>query len=306
MKKPRRKFHKRFIPLYLMILPGALYLLINNYLPMIGMQIAFKQYNFSQGIFGSRFIGLKNFEFLFKSHDSWLITRNTLGYNALFIVLDTVLAITVSIMLSEIRKASMKKTYQTFILIPFLISMPVISYLVYAFLAADTGFINMGILKPLGKDPVTWYVTPKHWPTILTIVHEWKYLGYNTIVYYATIVGINKEYYESAAIDGAGAWKQITRITLPLLRPTIIILVLMQVGRIFHSDFGLFYQVPMNSGQLINVTNTIDTYVYRGLMQLNNISMSSAAGVYQSLVGFVLVLSANLIVRKISPDEALF
>jgi putative aldouronate transport system permease protein len=297
---------KRFLPLYLMMLPGMLYLIINNYIPMAGLQIAFKRYDYSAGIRGSKFVGLKNFEFLFKTKDAFVITRNTLCYNAVFIILGTVLAIAVAIMLNEVTRVWLKKLYQTVILVPFLISMVVVSYLVYAFLSSDAGFINNSILAPLGLEPISWYSTPKYWPVILVIVHLWKDFGYSSILYYATLVGIDRGYFEASAIDGANKWQQIRHITLPCLKPTIITLTLMSIGRIFYSDFGLFFQVPMNSGLLIDVTNTIDTYVYRGLITLNNISMASAAGFYQSIVGFLLVLLANQIVKKVSKDNELF
>ena len=297
---------KAYLPLYLMLIPGAAYLIINNYIPMTGIVIAFEQFNYAKGMWGSPFIGFKNFEFLFKTKDAWIITRNTLLYNVAFIVLGTLCAIAVAILLNELHSARAKKLYQTTILVPFLISIVVVSYLVYAFLSSDSGFLNSSVLPLLGIEPISWYTSPQYWPVILIIVNIWKGLGYNCIIYYATLVGIDRGYYEAAVIDGANRWKQIIHITLPALKPTIITLTLMAIGKIFYSDFGLFYQVPMNSGPLINVTNTIDTYVYRGLMSLNNISMASAAGVYQSLIGFLLVLSANGIVRKLSADNALF
>ncbi len=297
---------KAYLPLYLMLIPGAAYLIINNYIPMTGIVIAFEQFNYAKGMWGSPFIGFKNFEFLFKTKDAWIITRNTLLYNVAFIVLGTLCAIAVAILLNEIHSARAKKLYQTTILVPFLISIVVVIYLVYAFLSSDSGFLNSSVLPLLGIEPISWYTSPQYWPVILIIVNIWKGLGYNCIIYYATLVGIDRGYYEAAVIDGANRWKQIIHITLPALKPTIITLTLMAIGKIFYSDFGLFYQVPMNSGPLINVTNTIDTYVYRGLMSLNNISMASAAGVYQSLIGFLLVLSANGIVRKLSADNALF
>ena len=297
---------KAYLPLYLMLIPGAAYLIINNYIPMTGIVIAFEQFNYAKGMWGSPFIGFKNFEFLFKTKDAWIITRNTLLYNVAFIVLGTLCAIAVAILLNEIHSARAKKLYQTTILVPFLISIVVVSYLVYAFLSSESGFLNSSVLPLLGIEPISWYTSPQYWPVILIIVNIWKGLGYNCIIYYATLVGIDRGYYEAAVIDGANRWKQIIHITLPALKPTIITLTLMAIGKIFYSDFGLFYQVPMNSGPLINVTNTIDTYVYRGLMSLNNISMASAAGVYQSLIGFLLVLSANGIVRKLSADNALF
>ncbi len=297
---------KRNIPLYLMFLPGAIYLIVNNYIPMGGLIIAFKQVNWNKGIFKSDWVGLSNFEYLFKTKEAWTITRNTLAYNAAFIILGTVIAIAVAILLNEIRSKKLKKLYQTVILLPYLISMVVVSYLVYALLSSENGFINLSILRPLGKEEISWYTEPKYWPVILTVVHIWKSFGYNCILYYAVLVGIDRGYYEAAAIDGAGRWQQIWKITMPELVPTIIVLTLMSIGKIFYSDFGLFYQVPMDSGPLYDVTNTIDTYVYRGLIRLNNIGMSSAAGFYQSIVGFILVLAANFTVRKVDEENALF
>lgn len=297
---------KKYYLLYLMFLPGAVYLLINNYIPMAGIVIAFKNYNVRDGIWGSPWNGLNNFEYLFKTRDAWTITRNTLGYNLVFIILGTVLSVVVAILLYELRSKKARKVYQTIILIPFLISMVITSYIVYGFLAQDVGFVNNSILKSLGKDSISWYSEPKYWPYILIFVNLWKQFGYNCIIYYATLMGIDKGYFEAAVIDGAGRWQKIRNITLPHLKSTIIIMNLMVLGKIFYSDFGLFYQVPMNSGPLINVTNTIDTYVYRGMMSTGSLGMSSAAGFYQSVVGFVLVLAANLIVRKVDQDNALF
>ncbi|MDD4849157.1 MAG: ABC transporter permease subunit [Gemmiger sp.] len=285
---------------------GLLYLFINNYMPMAGLVLAFKQYNARKGIWGSDFNGLKNFEFLFKTRDAWIITRNTIAYNAVFIVLGTIFSVTVAILLNEVRSAKAKKLYQTVTLIPYMVSIVVVSYLANALLATDNGFINTQVLAPLGQDPVAWYTTPGPWPVILVLINLWKGFGYSSIIYFATLVGINREYYEAAVIDGASWWQQVTHVTLPGLKNTIITMTLLSVGRIFYSDFGLFYQVPMNSGPLYDVTNTIDTYVYRGLMQNNNIGMASAAGFYQSLVGFALVLAANTIVKKISPENALY
>jgi len=308
-KKPvhiiRRGSFFKFAPFYLMMFPGLVYLIINNYIPMTGIIIAFKQLDFSKGILKSPWIGMKNFKFLFQN-DAFLITRNTIAYNLVFILLGTITAIAVAVLLDELRGKIQKRVSQTIILIPYLISMVVVSYLVNALLSTDNGFINNSILAPLGYDPVSWYSTPNIWPIILVIVNLWKGFGYQSIIYYATVVGIDRGLYEAAAIDGASRWQRIRSITIPGLKSTIITLTLLGIGRIFYSDFGLFYQVPLNSGPLYNVTNTIDTYVYRGLMQSNNISMSSAASVYQSLVGFVLVLTANLVVRKISKEEALF
>lgn len=296
---------KRYIPLYLMLIPGAVYLMINNYAPMAGIVVAFKNYNYQKGIFGSDWNGIKNFTFLFKTKDAWTITRNTICYNLVFIILGTIAAITVAILLSELKNTRAKKTYQTIILLPFLVSIVVVSYIVYGFLSTEYGLVNH-LLQKLGSDKISWYSTEKYWPVILVMVHAWKNIGYNTILYYATLMGIDTSYYEAAVVDGATRWQRIRYITLPSLIPTISILTLMSISKIFYSDFGLFYQVPMNSGPLIDVTNTIDTYVYRGLMETSNIGMSAAAGVYQSVVGFILVITANKLVSKFDEDSALF
>lgn len=304
----RRKFKnfKNFLPLFLLMAPGFLYLLINNYLPMFGLVIAFKNINFTKGIFASDWVGFKNFEFLFKTQDAFIITRNTILYNGGFIIINTVAALAVAILLNEIKNHFLARFYQSVVLIPFLISMVVVSYLVYANLGVETGFINKTILPLLGIQPISWYNEPKYWPVILTIVNLWKNVGFLCVIYFAAIIGIDKEYYEAAILDGAGKWKQITKITIPLIKPVIIMMVLLAIGRIFYSDFGLFYQVPMNSGFLYPTTNVIDTYVYRGLFQLGDIGMSSAAGLYQSGVGFILVLASNFIVSKIDKDSAIF
>lgn len=297
---------KKYLPLYIMMVPGLVYLIINNYMPMGGIVLAFKRYNFRDGIYKSPNVGFSNFKFLFQTADAWVITRNTLCYNLAFIILGTVTAIITAILLNEIRNARMKKLYQTTMLMPFLISIVIVSYLVYAFLNSETGFINHSVLEGMGKPGIPWYTSAKYWPVILVIVYLWKSFGYNCILYYSNLVGIEKDYYEAAAIDGAGRWRQFIHVTLPGLKPTVIILTLMNISKIFYSDFGLFYQVPMNQGALLDVTNTIDTYVYRGLMNSSNLGMTAAAGLYQAFVGFILVVLANLIVRKIDRDSALF
>ncbi|RAR43913.1 sugar ABC transporter permease [Paenibacillus sp. MDMC362] len=289
-----------------MMLPGLIYLLINNYLPLFGLSIAFKDVNYSKGIWDSDWIGFKNFEYLFKTDDAFIITRNTILYNAAFIVLGLIVSVGIAILLNEIRNKVASRFYQSVIILPFLISIIIVSYLVYAMFSVNTGMVNKTLLPALGLDPVSWYTEPKYWPFILTVVHIWKAAGYSCIVYLAAIIGIDPEYYEAAKLDGASKWMQIRKITLPMITPVITILTLLGIGRIFYSDFGLFYQVPMDSGALFSTTNVIDTYVFRGLMQLGDIGMSSAAGFYQSLVGFVLVLVSNYVVRKIDKNNALF
>lgn len=302
----RKTLLKKSFPIYLMALPGLIYLFINNYMPMPGIILAFKNYKAKLGIYGSPWAGFKNFEYLFKTQDAFVITRNTILYNLVFIVVNTFFAIMVAIILSELVSKRRKKIYQSIILLPYLLSAVIISYLVFAFLSSENGFINNSILRAMGREPISWYQEKQYWPFILVFVNLWKGIGYSCIIYLSTIIGFDRSLYEAASIDGATKLQQINKITLPLLRPTIIMLTLMAVGRIFYSDFGLFYQVPQNSGALLPVTNTIDTYVYRGLLELGDITMSAAAGVYQSLVGFILVLAANLLVRKLDPESALF
>lgn len=306
MKKSKVKAYKEHWPLYLMMLPGLLYLLINNYIPMAGIVIAFKKLNFAKGIWGSDWVGFKNFKFLFSSPDAWLITRNTLLYNVAFIIVNMVVGIAVAILICEVTSKKMKKLYQSAILLPFLMSMVILSYIVYALLSSENGLVNNTILQALHMKPIQWYQQTKYWPFILIIANCWKGVGYGCLIYIASLIGIDSSYYEAARLDGATKWQEITKITLPCLVPTIVTLLLLSIGRIFYSDFGLFYQVPMNSGVLFPVTNVIDTYVYRALIEQGNISMSSAAGVYQSVVGFVIVMFSNWIVRKVDKDQALF
>lgn len=273
---------------------------------MFGIFLAFKDYSFMKGIFGSDWCGIDNFRFLFQTKDALIMTRNTILYNIAFIIIGTVISIIIAIFMCELGEKARVKFFQGALLLPNLLSWVVIAFITYAFLNADTGFINNTVLKLFGKNPVSWYTDPSAWPLIIILVFLWKNMGYQSIVYMASISGIDKSLYEAAAIDGASKSKQIFSITLPLLKPTVVMLVLMAVGRIFYSDFGLFYQVPQNSGALFNVTQTIDTYVYRGLMELNSVGMSAAAGFYQSVVGFILVILANYAVRKLDSDNALF
>lgn len=296
---------KKNIPVYIMLLPGFLYLLVNNYIPMSGMIIAFKNVDFGKGILKSDWAGFKNFEYLFRTPDAFRITRNTIVYNLVFILVNLIIGVLLAILLSEITSRIAVKTYQTVILLPYMISMVIVSYLAYAFLSSDTGLLN-GVIKSFGGNKISWYTTEKYWPVILVIVNCWKYVGYGTIVYLASILGIDRSLYEAAKVDGITRMQTIRYITVPMIKPTIITMVLLNVGRIFYSDFGLFYQVPMNSGALLNVTNTIDTYVYRGLITLGDIGMSSAAGVYQSLVGFAVIMLANWLTKKYSSENALF
>jgi putative aldouronate transport system permease protein len=292
--------------LMLMILPGAIYFLINNYLPMFGSMIAFKTINYAKGIWGSDWVGFKNFEFLFQTTDAWVITRNTIMYNLVFILLNLFFGVLFAILLNELRNRFAAKLYQSVMFLPYFLSAVIVGYLGFSMLSEEFGFINKAILAPLGIDAIAWYSEPKFWPYILPIVNLWKNVGYGSVIYLAAIIGIDSEYYEAAVIDGASKWQQITKITIPLIKPMIVILTLLSIGHILNSDFGLFYQVPLDAGALYSTTNVIDTYVYRALLTLGDMGMSSAAGLYQASVGFILVITVNYIVRKIDKDQALF
>ena len=301
MKKAK---FKRWVPLYLMMAPGLIYLFINNYMPMAGLVVAFKNYNVVDGIFGSPWAGLSNFTYLF--NDAWTITRNTLLYNIVFIIINLILGIAFAIFICDIRSKACKTIYQSAILLPFLMSIVIVSYITFAFFSGDNGMLNKTILPFFGKEAINWYSESKYWPVILVIVNTWKGVGYGCLIYISSIAGIEPSFYEAAELDGASKWKQIRYITLPSIMPSVITLTLLNIGRIFYSDFGLFYQVTQNSGQLYDTTNVIDTYVYRALLQSGNIGMASAAGFYQSIVGFACVLLANVVVRKLSPENAMF
>lgn len=303
MKKGKLKLKKQSVMLLLMMAPGIVYLVINNYIPMAGIVLAFKKYDYSKGMWASPWTGFSNFTYLFQTKDAYIMIRNTLLYNLAFIFLGTVLAVAIAVLLNEIKNERMKKLYQVLILIPYLISMVVVSYIVYAFLSSDSGLIN----NLIGKEPlINWYTKKEAWPFILIFVHLWKNFGYSSIIYYATIIGIDKEIYEAATVDGANRLRKIWHVTIPGIKLTVITMVLLSIGRIFRSDFGLFYQVPQNSGLLSDVTTTIDVYVYKGITQLNDVGRASAAGFFQAVCGFIIILAVNFVVRKIDKESALF
>lgn len=297
--------------LLMMTLPGLILLIAFHYLPIGGILIAFKNFRYSGGDFFSNFqsspwVGLKNFEFFLMAPDAYLITRNTVLYNLTFIALGTVIALFLAIALNELRNQRLAKMYQTTILLPYFLSWIAVSYLFYGFLSVDKGIINQLIMQPLGMDSIQWYSDKMYWPFILIFANMWKYAGYNCIVYLASITGIEPEYYEAAALDGATKWQQIRHITIPSISTVITLMVLLGIGRMFFADFGLFYQVPMNAGALFDVTNVIDTYVYRALINSGDIGMSSAASTFQAFVGFILVVISNYIVRRIDKEKAIF
>jgi len=293
------------LTLLIMSTPGILFLFVFAYLPMIGLVIAFKDYRFADGILGSPWVGLDNFRFLFGTDAAWRITRNTLLMNSTFIIVNTVGSLIIALLLNEIYRSWASKYYQTMLFFPFFVSWVIVSYFVFGFLNANNGLINQ-IFKALGIHRIIWYRSPQYWPIILTLTNFWKGLGFGSVIYLAAILAIPPVYYEAAKIDGASKWQQIRFITLPQIRPVIIILVLLSIGHIFNADFGLFFFVPRNSPMLYPTTDVIDTFVYRSLMELGNISMAAAASFYQSVVGLVLVVFANWMVRRVNSDEALF
>ncbi len=288
-----------------MALPGVILLLIFAYLPMAGLVIAFKDYRFAEGIWGSAWVGFENFRFLFGTDQAWRITRNTLLMNSIFITTGTVASLTIAILMNEVYTSRMSKFYQTMLFFPYFISWIIVSYFVYGFLNGDTGLANQA-LTAVGAEPIPWYRAPEYWPAILTVANLWNGVGFGSIVYLAGILGIDTQLFEAAKIDGANKWQQIRYIMLPMLLPLIIILVLLSIGRIFNADFGLFFFVPRDTPMLYSTTDVIDTFVYRSLVELGNISMAAAAGFYQSVVGFVMVVVANWVVRRVNADYSLF
>lgn len=307
MKKKKQVMYKvkRFLPLYVMMAPALIYLFINNYMPMPGLVLAFKKFNAQLGIYASQWTGFDNFTFLVKSRDFPIILRNTILYNVAFIVLDLVFGVILAIFITEIRNLRHRKIAQSLILFPYVVSIIITSYMVRSFLDAESGLINH-LLMNLGGESIQFYSVKKYWPFILIFVHLWKSLGYGCIIYISTILGIDRSLMESASLDGATALQKIRYITLPFLKPTMITLTLLSIGHICNSDFGLFYQIPQNSGLIMDATNTIDTFVYRALLVQNNIGMSAAAGFFQSIVGFVFILVFNGITRKVSRENSLF
>ncbi|MGI6536819.1 MAG: ABC transporter permease [Caldicoprobacterales bacterium] len=305
-KKKKRKLPKEDGALFVMALPAVIYLIIFCYLPMAGLVMAFQEMNVSKGIFGSKFIGFKNFQFLFATTDAWVITRNTVLYNIVFIIVNLFCAVTLALMLSSLRTKGYAKTVQTIYMMPYFLSYAVVAIIVNAFLHRDNGLVN-SILRLMGETGKTnWYHQTSLWPPLLVFVNAWKGVGYQTVLYLAVISGISHEYYEAAVLDGATKFQQALYITIPHLRFIIGISLILSIGSIFRGDFGLFYQVPMNSGRIYSVTDVIDTYIYRSLIHLSNVGMSTAAGLYQSVVGFILILVANKIVTKVDPDSAMF
>jgi len=299
-----RQLRKNF-PFLLMAAPGFLLLVVFSYLPMFGVVIAFKNYRAVQGIWGSDWIGFKNFEFLVRTPDLQRITTNTIFLNTLFILTGLIGAIGLALLLNEVRVKLAARVYQTVIFFPFIISWVIVGYFSFALLNYETGLIN-GLVRAVGFEAISWYNSPEHWPAILTITSLWKGVGYGSVIYLAAMLGINQEYYEAAMLDGANKIQQIRYITLPFLIPIVIIVSLLAIGKIFYADFGMFYYVTRDNKLLYPTTDVIDTYVFRALRVNADIGMAAATGLYQSVVGFVLVIFSNWVVKRIDPDRSLF
>ena len=296
---------KENLELSLLALPGFLHMLIVCYLPMIGVVIAFKKFNPNLGIWGSKWVGFDNFKFFFESNDFVRIMRNTLGYNAVFLLLDNLVAIVFAIILYNITKRWVIKVYQTTMILPNFMSMVLIAFIVYAFLNPASGILNQ-VIEAFGGESKDWYAKPGYWPFILTFVQLWKSVGMKTIIFYAGLMGIDESLFEAARIDGATKWHEIRYIIIPEIMGLICIYLILGVGNIVSGDFGLFYQVPMNVGALYSTTDIINTYTFRALQEASNMGRTAAVGLFQSVAGSILLVISNSIVRKISPDKSFF
>lgn len=309
--KKRYAQRKKTLLLLSMASPGIIWFLLLRYLPMFGVILAFKEFrikrgqNLFQNILSSEWAGLSKFKFLFSTSDSWNMIKNTVGYNALWIVLTLVISVAFAVMLNEVTKKFVAKSYQTLMFFPYFLSWVVVSYFVLAFLEPTRGLITNWQINA-GMEPTNWYYNAKPWPFILTFANLWKNIGYSTILYLAAITGIDASQYEAASIDGASKWQQVLYVTLPHLKTMIVILFIMNVGKIFNADFGLFFTVTQNSGPLYPKTMVIDLYVYNALIATQDVAMSTAAGLLQNIVGFICIMTANTIVRKVDEDSSLF
>ena len=295
---------KNNFELLILTIPALLGFFIFNYLPMFGVVLAFKEYNYRDGIFGSPWIGFENFKFFFESQDAWRVARNTVAYNATFIVVGIFSAVVIALLLYELSNRICIKVYQTAIILPRFLSWVIVSYITYILLNPKIGVFNQ-VLVWMGKEPIQWYAETKYWPVILTLTNIWKNVGLDSIIYFAALMGVDQELYEAAKIDGANRVKQIIHISIPSILPVMTILFVLAVGNIFGGDFGLFYQVSRDVGVLYPVTDIIPTYVFRGLTS-GSYSMSTAVGLFQSVVGLILVVATNWIVKKIEPENSLF
>ncbi len=291
--------------LLIMSMPAIILIILFNYLPMFGIILAFKNYRYDKGIWNSDWVGFKNFDFFFSSQDAFRVTFNTIFMNFIFIITVTMGAVFLAILLSEITRKLWVKFFQTTMFFPYFLSWPVVAFIVYAFLNVDLGILNR-FLEARGFEFILWYQKPEYWRYILTIVNFWKEVGYHAIIYYAGIMALDRSYYEAASVDGASGNQMRWQITVPMLTPLISIMVLLKIGQIFYADFGLFFMVTRDTGILYKTTDVIDTYVFRSLITVGDIGMASAVGLYQALVGLILVVTVNWFVRRRNEDNALF
>ena len=289
----------------LMLLPALIYTLLFAYFPMAGVVMAFKKYNYAGGIFNSPWNGLKNFEFFFKSGKALLVTKNTVLYNLLFIAFNTVLQMAAAILLTETRSRFFRKAAQSIMFLPYFISWVIVSVIAFNLLSYDFGFVNR-LIASLGGEKINFYAEGKLWPGILTLTGAWKGVGYGSVMYLAAIMGIDTSIYEAAVIDGANVFQRIFRITVPLMMPTVVILLLLAVGGIFRGNFDMFYNMVGGNGLLHNATDVIDTFTFRALITNNDFGMSAAAGLYQSTLCFITILLVNRGVKQYDPDYSLF
>lgn len=303
--RKRKKINKREWQLFSMCALPVLLVLIFNYLPMVGIIIAFKDYRYSTGVFGSKWVGFKNFKFFFESTEFARITFNTLYLNALFILVGTVTALLTAIMLYQLTSRRAVKTFQTVLITPHFVSWVIASYMLYGFLNARFGIANTMLAK-IGMNSVDWYSEPGPWPVIFIIVYIWKHVGMDSITYYAALMGIDSAIIEAAEVDGANRRQVVRHVIIPTMVPLISILTILKIGSIFRADFGMFYQLPRDSGALYATTDVVDTYIFRALREIGDMGMGSAVGLLQSVVGFVLVLITNHVSNKIDPERALF
>lgn len=290
---------------YLLVLPAMAYTFIFGYMTYPYMVIAFQRFNYTKGIFHSEWVGFKNFEFFFRSNKALTVTFNTIYLNLLFIIFGTLMALAISLVLNELRKKLFVKISQSLMLFPNFISWIVISYVLYALFSMDMGIVNQ-MMNKLSIASVNWYTDTQSWPAILTVMHVWKGAGMSAIIYLATITGIDETLYEAAEIDGANRWQMCLRITIPLMMPTVIILTMLSVGKIMYGDFGMIYALIGDNGTLYSTTDIIDTYVFRSLRQIGDPSEAMAVGLFQSVIGFILVFGTNAITRKFFKDGALY
>jgi putative aldouronate transport system permease protein len=291
--------------LYTMFVPIAVFFIIFSYIPMTGVIMAFKEFNYKDGIFMSPWNGLENFQYFFQSGKAWLVTKNTILYNLVFLGAYTFFSILVAVLISETYNKFFKKTAQTFMFLPYFISWVTVSAFVYNFLNYEFGIVNV-FLRNIGLEAIDIYSTSSYWYLLLPLLYIWKWVGFGSVLYLAAIVGIDQEIYEAATIDGATRFQKIMRITLPLLKPTVVVLVLLGLGRIMRGEFDMFYQLIGNNGALMNATDIIDTLVFRSLMGTQDFGMASSVGLYQSVLTLIIVLFANYLVRRYDKDNALF